>query len=286
MALGIGTTDTDGDQIIPGYFYVTWSFLLKNPIGNTNIYYNSGITRWNAIKENTEENRTIVFLTEGDDEIPQGAILQVDTDENNENYVTYNGSHYDMSEDDVVWYLANSSLQQVQSLTKQGQGILYYQQVTTPEQTGENFSAQVYFRTSENEPEYYFAHLYPRRVTVQIQEGRIYYFMEGRVQEFIDQIRFMYCGILQGYQYIEGTEDVGYQFKIAKSDVAIQHLGDRQKPISRNKAFKKNKPINIDQQDKVLIKNQEDKPLKRQNSNLSTKSNKYYTNISPIFEEH
>lgn len=285
MALGVGTTDSEGDQIIPGYFYVTWSFLLKNPIGNTNIYYNSGITRWNQIKEKNDENRTIVFLTEGDDEIPQGAILQIDTDENNENYVTYNGSHYDMSEDDVVWYFANSSIQQVQALTKTNQEPLYYQQVTTPEQTGETFHSQVYFRTSTNEPEYYYLSYYPKRVTITIQEGRIYYFIEDRLQDIIDQIRFMAGGILQGYQYIEDYDGVGFQFKVPKSQVYLVHLGDRQnnniKNQPRNKALqtKENKIVSQqDQQDKVLHKN------KSQPKMIKQSSSKYFTNISPIFE--
>jgi len=37
IAMAVGCKQGD-DHIIPGYFYVTWSFLLKNPIGNTNIY--------------------------------------------------------------------------------------------------------------------------------------------------------------------------------------------------------------------------------------------------------
>jgi hypothetical protein len=272
-------------------FYVTWSFLLKNPIGNTNIYYNSGITRWNAIKENNEENRTLVFLTEGDDEIPQGAILQIDTDENNENYVTYNGSHYDMSEDDVVWYFANSSLQQVQALTKQGQGVLYYQQVTTPEQEGENFSAQVYFRTSENEPDYYFLSYYPHRVTVTIQPGRIYYFMEGQVQDYIDQIRYMYSGVLQGYQAIADDDEIGFQFRIHKADVYLEHLGDRtQNKTIRNKALqaKHNKKTTKDQTDTILTHSNSAKCIKqKQQQKKMVKSNSdksYYTNLEPIFE--
>jgi len=131
MSIAVGCKNTSNQNIIPGYFYVTWAFLLKNPIGNTNIFYNSGITTYSAIDKDYE-NKTIVFLTPADDEIQRGTILQLEEDEENQVTAYYNGSAYEMQDTDLVWYFANSTIQQTAAVTKALKPIVEFEYTTTP----------------------------------------------------------------------------------------------------------------------------------------------------------
>jgi hypothetical protein len=130
MSIAVGCKNSNNQNIIPGYYYVTWAFLLKNPIGNTNLFYNSGIIKY-ANVDKDYENKTIVFLTPGDEEIQRGAILQLEDDEEDQMTAYYNGSIYDMNEDDLVWYFANSTIQQTNTLQRSIKQTLMYQYTTT-----------------------------------------------------------------------------------------------------------------------------------------------------------
>lgn len=128
IALAIGCKNQNNARIIPGYFYVTWSFILKNPIGNTNIFYNSGATTYQSVLDDSAyENKTIVFLSETDDELQCGTIMQIEDDEEDQLTAYYNGSAYAMEPTDLVWYFANSSIQQTNTLTREVKGELQYE---------------------------------------------------------------------------------------------------------------------------------------------------------------
>lgn len=77
IAMALGTVNSNNQRIIPGYFYVTWSFELKNPIGKTNQFYNSGLVLYQNIQ--LQMNNTIVNLAT-DTDIPFGAYIDIEND--------------------------------------------------------------------------------------------------------------------------------------------------------------------------------------------------------------
>lgn len=77
IAMALGTVNANNQRIIPGYFYVTWSFELKNPIGKTNQFYNSGLILYQNIQ--LQMNNTIINLATNTD-IPFGAYIDIEND--------------------------------------------------------------------------------------------------------------------------------------------------------------------------------------------------------------
>lgn len=286
MAMGVGTVDSNGDQLVPGYFYVTWSFLLKNPIGNTNVYANSGITRWIDIKNNDNENQTIVFLTADDGEIPQGAILQMDYDEDNNIYVTYNGSHYEMEDNDKVWYFANSSIQQINAVKIKQKPVLFYNRIIPINNPATDIETQIYFRTSEQYTDNYLLYLFPEPRIVTTDPARAYYYLEGRITQYADSIIGMFLGTFDGFQTFDNL--TGYRASINIIDVDKINIDDpqsnKQKLIqTRNIRLKTTKQKQITANDKS-VKINNDCCNKNHKIMKPSHSDKYYTNISPIFE--
>lgn len=78
IAIAVGCKNQNDQRIIPGYFYITWSFELKNPIGSVNTYNNSGLIKYEDIKD--EMNTTMVNLNT-DSNIPFGAYINVEEEE-------------------------------------------------------------------------------------------------------------------------------------------------------------------------------------------------------------
>jgi hypothetical protein len=99
IALSIATTDANGNRIIPGYFYVTYEYEFKNPIGNTVQYYNSNIVKKKILSDYT--NVSAINLQQNT--APLGSILQYDDDQ-----YTYNDDKVNLTSDSLLWYFANS----------------------------------------------------------------------------------------------------------------------------------------------------------------------------------
>lgn len=99
IALSIATTDANNNRIIPGYFYVTYEYEFKNPIGNTVQYYNSNIVK----KKVLEGYSNISAINLQQNSAPLGSILQLDDDE-----YSYNDDKVDLTSDSLLWYFANS----------------------------------------------------------------------------------------------------------------------------------------------------------------------------------
>lgn len=99
IALSIATIDTNGNRIIPGYFYVTYEYELKNPIGNTIQYYNSNIVK----KKLLDGFSNISAINLQQNSAPMGSILQFDDSE-----YTYNDDKIDLEPESLLWYFANS----------------------------------------------------------------------------------------------------------------------------------------------------------------------------------
>lgn len=114
IAMAIGCLDTNNNPIIPGYFYVTWSFVLKNPIGQSITYSNSGIIQYSQI-ETPPTNKSCVYL-KNSDAIPCGAVLQLETDSNLNTVPYYNGTAVSVDNADPVWQFSNTTIKAASEL--------------------------------------------------------------------------------------------------------------------------------------------------------------------------
>lgn len=113
IALGIATVNNSNQRIVPGYFYVRYSYIFKNPIGTGVQYSNSQLTTiehkesylLNAVAYMMEPMRTSNGL-----QIPIGSKVDIEYNNNAENpgynYV-YNGTPVDMLLLRTVWILEN-----------------------------------------------------------------------------------------------------------------------------------------------------------------------------------
>lgn len=108
LALALACKNSNNQQIIPGYFYVTWSFILKNPIGSNITYGNTGLILYKDI-ETLPENKTIVYLSQTDNMIKCGSIIQLEDDDNDAIVPKYNGSLCTPNENDPVWQFYNNA---------------------------------------------------------------------------------------------------------------------------------------------------------------------------------
>lgn len=114
MALAIACTNNNDQPIIPGYFYVTWSFILKNPIGQSITYLNSGLITYDRI-DPTPANKTVIYATTSENNtLPCGALIQLEDDDQNDNLIQpkYNNSDVTINVNDIVWQFSNTAVTQ------------------------------------------------------------------------------------------------------------------------------------------------------------------------------
>jgi len=234
MAIAVSCLNSSNQKIIPGYFYVTWSFLLKNPIGNTNIFYNSGITNFQYVKENaTYENKTIVYLQPGQNDIQMGAIVQVENDAENTVAPYYNGSYYNINDEDKVWYFANSTIQQTNALARETQGILYYRDTYYGDRQQTTATAY-YFREAATDSSLWYILYYNEVRAVDFRPNTQYYyfpdhFTPEKIGELLTQ-RVLQRNIWSfGYINTPLTHDgeiIGWSYVVPKIAVNLVHFTD------------------------------------------------------------
>lgn len=116
IALGIATTDSDNNRIVPGYFYVRYTFLFKNPIGTGIQYANSQLINLSS-KETFLLNATLYLCepirTSNGIAVPTGARIDI---EYNNNIVSpgynlyYNQTPIDTALLRSVWVLENQPI--------------------------------------------------------------------------------------------------------------------------------------------------------------------------------
>jgi len=100
IAIAIGCKDASDKRIVPGYFYVTWSFELKNPVGANSSFYNTGLTQYSNVTP--QMNNTMVNLLTTTD-IPFGAYIDLETDTNSNKLTYYNGTQVTVENNTPVW---------------------------------------------------------------------------------------------------------------------------------------------------------------------------------------
>jgi hypothetical protein len=102
IALTIGTIDNSQNKILPGYFYVDYIYELRNPIGDSIKYYNSGLIKNQDYKGNYI-NETLINCSEGT--INLGTTIQKD---NNKFY--WHEKEVEIPNNSYVWYFSNQIL--------------------------------------------------------------------------------------------------------------------------------------------------------------------------------
>lgn len=110
LGIAIATLDQNSQKINPGYFYVEYEYELKNPIGDTIKYYNSGVTTFNSL-EDEYVNESLINCS-ANNSINVGAIIQKDGTS-----YTWNDKPVTFNENDVVWYFCNDIINRNQNIT-------------------------------------------------------------------------------------------------------------------------------------------------------------------------
>jgi len=287
MSIAVGCKNSNNQNIIPGYYYVTWAFLLKNPIGNTNLFYNSGITTY-ANVDKDYENKTIVFLTPGDAEIQRGAILQLEDDDEDQMVAYYNGSVYDMEETDIVWFFGNSTIQQSNALAKTTKRIIEYEYETSVPQSPYLDTTMMIWEPKNN-PNIYRIWIPATHnlasITMQVENlyinGEItrtqpIYFWNTEFYQVIP-LPEVFMGEIKGLADNPGTYDKVLVFEISKDEAElVQYDPTRQKSNTRNRKTRRRqqkgkqvkdalivqKPKIQQQQEECIADFEEDKKLK------------------------
>lgn len=100
IAMSIGTKDANNNNIIPGYFYVHYEYELKNPIGDTIKYFNSGLIQ-NINKPTIYVNQTLINCSDTHSNI--GATIQDD------GKYTWFDKNIIIDDTSYVWYFCNQT---------------------------------------------------------------------------------------------------------------------------------------------------------------------------------
>jgi len=113
IALQIGCTDANSQPIIPGYFYISYKYILKNPIGTGVVYQNTGRTTLTTSTQilNNSVLYTLSQFTLNDVIIPTGTRVDIEKQQNGSVELYYNGTYLQTISEQVtvapVWILQN-----------------------------------------------------------------------------------------------------------------------------------------------------------------------------------
>lgn len=128
MAMTVGCTKTvEGvtTNVVPGYFYVSWKYTFKNPIGESIVYGNSGLTNFDdPLVDTSAKNVSMVYIAKYDEdtgkyvsnpEIVTGSVIQVEKyyDPITEGIgidTKQNGSSVIVGPNDLVWAYTNTTM--------------------------------------------------------------------------------------------------------------------------------------------------------------------------------
>lgn len=91
-----------GSNVVPGYFYVSYRYEFRNPIGESWTYFNSGLTTLASLPEQTADaNATVILLSQQNN---FGPGTQIDRESNG---LFYHGSPISLDPQTPVIYLNN-----------------------------------------------------------------------------------------------------------------------------------------------------------------------------------
>lgn len=125
IAIAVGCKNTSNQRVTPGYFYVTWSFELKNPIGSINTFNNTGLITYTNLVH--EMNTTIININPNA-EIPFGAYINIE-EEDDQLVAYYNGTPIEIGETTPIWGF--SSVSKTSNTRMAGKIPIIYNGITT-----------------------------------------------------------------------------------------------------------------------------------------------------------
>jgi len=107
VAIAVGNFK-EGERVNPGFFYVSYTYQFKNPIGLNTTFYTSGLIKYGALKYTT--NTTIYTCSPKNLEnksLNMFTLLQINRELNGEFYATLNGEYINVPNDWLVWAFQN-----------------------------------------------------------------------------------------------------------------------------------------------------------------------------------
>jgi hypothetical protein len=109
MAISVACINSQGNKIIPGYFYIDYAYTFKNPIGLSHAFYNTGITTTNDVLNRDDDNMAAISCSITDN--PSiGAIIQIDKDDDGALVFSYNDTEVPMRLGQPLWFFGNTAL--------------------------------------------------------------------------------------------------------------------------------------------------------------------------------
>lgn len=114
IAIGVGNFKDD-ERVTPGYFWISYTYSFKNPIGNNQVYTNLGIAKLDEIdyKLNTTAmlcNYKEYKVGNMTKKLNMFSSLQIDQRLDGGLIATYNGDFVDVTDDDKLWIFQNYPL--------------------------------------------------------------------------------------------------------------------------------------------------------------------------------
>lgn len=128
IAVAIACKDTNNNAVVPGYFYVDYTFIFKNPIGGSIDFGNSGLdTLTNAITKIKKGNIKAILCQEYNTvpvTLSIGTQLDIEYDYENQAWTFYYNGSQISTPNKYMWIFSNEqsngvSNQQMKEMTKQ-----------------------------------------------------------------------------------------------------------------------------------------------------------------------
>lgn len=230
IALAIGCKNVNNQRIVPGYFYVTWSFELKNPIGSINTYNNTGLIQYQNVVP--EMNNVIVNIDPTSD-VPFGAYINLEVEEN-ELKAYYNDTPIEIPGTTPVW--AFTSVTRTSTARLRAKIPIYYDATTTGEIRLETTQYRAYLIPREDRYDIYVAQNmqpgYNYRLNLIVD---VKYLLTNLYQNFGQRLQEDYStdvSVYNGDTCVK-TQLMNFQHYIAPKDtytIAIA-TNNKQKPI-------------------------------------------------------
>jgi len=121
VAIAVACKSSENVQITPGYFYVNYSFIFKNPTGPSTVYYNSGLTSFDGQTSKIRTNSIAILCSALSTELATldvGTILDIEYEPFTDVYeFIHNGTKVDPPLG-KIWILSNGPNQPLNSLQK------------------------------------------------------------------------------------------------------------------------------------------------------------------------
>lgn len=140
IAIAVACKTTTNMQITPGYFYVDYTFLFKNPTGPSTVFTNSGLTFFETQTSSIKPNAIAILCSELVTETASfnvGTILDIEYDSDTDAYIfKYNNTVVE-SPAGRIWILSNGLNQALNYNQKKASTRIpiYYESKTEPTTT-------------------------------------------------------------------------------------------------------------------------------------------------------